>query len=120
MDIQGRERDLIIDTGFGLTSISAAITEISTRPIIAVCTHSHHDHAGGLCQFENRCGHHSEAKIFAEPSRKAIVADLLEMSTVHVVCLVREKNKDRLVARQRLLPLLSDCMPAERGGPPPR
>ncbi len=59
-----------------------AITEISDRPIIAVCTHSHHDHAGGLCQFENRCGHHSEAKIFAEPSRKAIVADLLDASVI--------------------------------------
>ena len=80
--IQGRERDLIIDTGFGLSSLSAAITEISDRPIIAVCTHIHHDHAGGLCQFESRCGHHSEAKIFAEPSRKAIVADLLDASVI--------------------------------------
>ena len=80
--IQGRERDLIIDTGFGFTSLAAAVTEISDRPIIAVCTHSHHDHAGGLCQFENRCGHHSEAKIFAEPSRKAIVADLLDASVI--------------------------------------
>ena len=39
--IKGRDRDLVIDTGFGLTSLTAAITEISDRPIIALCTHSH-------------------------------------------------------------------------------
>ena len=59
--IQGRDRDLVIDTGFGLTSLTAAIAEISDRPIIALCTHSHHDHAGGLCQFDIRIGHSSEA-----------------------------------------------------------
>ena len=35
-----------------------------------------------FCQFENRCGHHSEERIFAEPSRKAIVADLLDASVI--------------------------------------
>ena len=80
--IKGRDRDLVIDTGFGLTSLTAAITEISDRPIIALCTHSHHDHAGGLCQFEKRYGHHLESKIFAEPSRESIVADLLDASVI--------------------------------------
>ena len=80
--IQGRDKDLVIDTGFGLTSLTAAIAEISDRPIIALCTHSHHDHAGGLCQFAIRIGHSAEAKIFAEPSRKTIVADLLDASVI--------------------------------------
>jgi glyoxylase-like metal-dependent hydrolase (beta-lactamase superfamily II) len=80
--IRGRDRDLLIDTGFGLTSLSAAIAELSDRPIIALCTHSHHDHAGGLCQFETRYGHPSEAEIFAHPSRENTVADLLEASVI--------------------------------------
>ena len=42
----------------------------------------HHDHAGGLCQFDIRIGHSAEAKIFAEPSRKTIVADLLDASVI--------------------------------------
>lgn len=80
--IRGRDRDLVIDTGFGLTSLSAAVAEISDRPVIGLCTHSHHDHAGGLCQFETRYGHPSEKEIFAHPDRKNTVSDLLDASVI--------------------------------------
>ena len=80
--IRGRDRDLIIDTGFGLTSISATIASLTERPIIAVCTHSHHDHAGGLHQFETRCGHPAEADIFANPTRESTVSDLLDATVI--------------------------------------
>ena len=80
--IRGRDRDLIIDTGFGLTSISATIASLTERPIIAVCTHSHHDHAGGLHQFETRCGHPAEADIFANPTRQSTVSDLLDATVI--------------------------------------
>lgn len=76
--IRGRDRDLIIDTGLGLRPIAEEITQITERPIIAFCTHSHHDHSGGLHQFETRVGHASEADIFANPTREGTTADLLE------------------------------------------
>lgn len=76
--VRGRDRDLIIDTGLGLRPIAEDIVMLAKRPVIAVCTHSHHDHAGGLSQFEVRLGHAAEADIFANPTREATVAHLLE------------------------------------------
>ena len=80
--LKGRDADLIIDTGMGFRPIAADITILSERPVIAVCTHSHHDHAGGLSQFKKRLGHSAEAKIFANPTRSSIVADLLEAAVI--------------------------------------
>ena len=68
--VRGRDRDLIIDTGLGLRPIAKDIAMLAERPVIALCTHSHHDHAGGLCQFETRLGHVAEADIFANPTRR--------------------------------------------------
>ena len=76
--VRGSERDLIIDTGLGLWPITKDIFQISERPIIALCTHSHHDHAGGLSQFETRAGHPAEKNIFANPTRQSTVANLIK------------------------------------------
>ncbi|MGB1961370.1 MAG: MBL fold metallo-hydrolase [Candidatus Puniceispirillaceae bacterium] len=80
--VRGRDRDLIIDTGLGLRPIAKDIAMLAERPVIALCTHSHHDHAGGLCQFETRLGHVAEADIFANPTREATVANLLEPQSI--------------------------------------
>ena len=76
--IQGSEKDLIIDTGLGLWPLADSIIQISEKPIIALCTHSHHDHAGGLNQFSVRSGHISEIDIFANPTRESTVATLIK------------------------------------------
>lgn len=80
--IQGRDRDLVVDTGMGLWPIADHIAAIRERPILAFCTHSHHDHAGGLFQFINRLGHSAEAEIFANPTRANTVAGLLASSVI--------------------------------------
>jgi glyoxylase-like metal-dependent hydrolase (beta-lactamase superfamily II) len=80
--IQGRDRDLIVDTGMGLWPIVDHIAALRERPVIAFCTHSHHDHAGGLYQFDKRLGHSAEAKIFAEPTRQNTVTDLLDPAVI--------------------------------------
>ena len=80
--VKGRDADLIIDTGMGLRPIIENIAILSERKVIAVCTHSHHDHAGGLCQFEKRLGHPAEAEIFANPTHSTVVAELLDTSVI--------------------------------------
>lgn len=65
----------MIDTGMGLRPLTAEIARLSDRPQTALMTHSHFDHAGGLCDFETRCGHASEAGIIAEPTLANTVAD---------------------------------------------
>lgn len=73
--VQGRDRDLIIDTGMGLRPLTAEVAQLSERPITAIMTHSHFDHAGGLHQFEDRGGHPIEAGIIAAPTDANTVAD---------------------------------------------
>ena len=73
--VRGRDRDLIIDTGLGLRPLVAEIAALSERPITAVMTHCHFDHAGGLHQFGHRCGHHLEAAVIANPTAQNTVAD---------------------------------------------
>lgn len=73
--IRGRDADLVIDTGMGLRPLPEEIARLSDRPQIALMTHSHFDHAGGLCDFDIRCGHCSEAAIIADPTPANTVAD---------------------------------------------
>ena len=80
--VRGRDRDLLIDTGLGLRPIVKDIAILAERPVIALCKHSHHDHAGGLCQFETRLGHAAEADIFGNPTRESTVANLLEPESI--------------------------------------
>lgn len=73
--VRGRDRDLIIDTGVGLRPLTEAITRLAERPVTAIATHCHFDHAGGMYQFANRCGHRAEAEAYAEPTPTNTVAD---------------------------------------------
>ena len=73
--VRGRDRDLIIDTGMGLRPLAGEIAQLSDRPITAIMTHSHFDHAGGLHEFSDRCGHSAEAAVIASPTDANTVAD---------------------------------------------
>ncbi|CAJ0922597.1 unnamed protein product [Ranitomeya imitator] len=68
-----RRLDLVIDTGLGLRSLpeylsAAGLLPHGTdggsgrRPLMAVATHVHFDHAGGLHQFEQVAVHRDEAE----------------------------------------------------------
>lgn len=73
--VQGRDRDLIIDTGMGLRPLKTEIPALTERPLTAVVTHSHFDHVGGLFEFDDRCGHRAEADVLAAPTAENTVAD---------------------------------------------
>lgn len=73
--VRGRDRDLIIDTGMGLRPLTAEVAQLAGRPLTAIMTHCHFDHAGGLHQFEHRCGHCREAAVMAAPTAANTVAD---------------------------------------------
>jgi len=65
--VRGRERDLLVDTGLGLSSLKAAAAELFARPLTAVMTHAHFDHIGGAAEFADRRVHVAEAAELAEP-----------------------------------------------------
>lgn len=63
--IHGRDRDLVIDTGLGVASLTAAAADLFGGPILAVASHAHMDHVGGLHEFASRAIHQAEAAALA-------------------------------------------------------
>jgi glyoxylase-like metal-dependent hydrolase (beta-lactamase superfamily II) len=59
--VRGRDRDLIVDTGTGIAPLKSAIADLLDKQAIAVATHIHYDHVGGLHEFETRLMHRIEA-----------------------------------------------------------
>lgn len=59
--VRGRDRDLVVDTGLGAASLLDELVDVIDRPVIAVATHIHYDHVGGLHEFDTRVMHRLEA-----------------------------------------------------------
>lgn len=59
--VRGRNHDLVIDTGLGVAQLTQAARDLFERPVLAVATHAHMDHIGGLHEFDRRAVHHLEA-----------------------------------------------------------
>jgi glyoxylase-like metal-dependent hydrolase (beta-lactamase superfamily II) len=55
--VRGRDRDLLVDTGLGVVSLREEIADLSDHGVVAVATHGHFDHIGGLYEFDERAGH---------------------------------------------------------------
>jgi len=65
--VRGRGRDLVIDTGLGVSSLREAARDLFERAVTCVLTHSHFDHIGGAYEFESRIAHVEEVSELAEP-----------------------------------------------------
>jgi glyoxylase-like metal-dependent hydrolase (beta-lactamase superfamily II) len=61
--VRGRDRDLIIDTGLGMTELRPAVEDLFGAPVLAVATHFHYDHTGSLHEFDERAIHAAEAEL---------------------------------------------------------
>lgn len=55
--VRGRDRDLVVDTGVGIASVSEALSDILDRSVVCVATHVHYDHVGCLHEFDIRLMH---------------------------------------------------------------
>lgn len=84
--VRGAERDLVIDAGNGVGSLADAIAPLrEDRDVVAIATHAHFDHVGGLGAFADRRAHALDA----------------EMPTPGPLVLVREAFPDWLVEDYR-------------------
>lgn len=63
--LRGRDRDLLIDTGLGIARLTQAARDLFDRDLLAVATHAHFDHIGGLHEFARRAIHRAEAPLLA-------------------------------------------------------
>lgn len=56
--VQGRDRDLLVDSANGIGPLRPAVDALTDgRPVVAVVTHGHFDHVGGLHEFDDRRCH---------------------------------------------------------------
>jgi glyoxylase-like metal-dependent hydrolase (beta-lactamase superfamily II) len=60
--VRGSERDLVVDAANGIGALRPAIDALGDgRPVVAVVTHAHFDHVGGLHEFDDRRCHRFDA-----------------------------------------------------------
>lgn len=59
--VPGRDADLLLDTGLGVASLRTAAADLFGNHLIAVATHTHADHGGGMHEFSERWVHTAEA-----------------------------------------------------------
>jgi len=64
--VRGRDKDLLVDTGLGASSLAGEIQDLIDKPLAAVATHVHYDHVGSLHEFDERIMHSSEAAQMAD------------------------------------------------------
>jgi glyoxylase-like metal-dependent hydrolase (beta-lactamase superfamily II) len=66
--VQGGRRDLLVDTANGIGHLRPTVERLAERrPVVAVVTHWHFDHAGGLHEFDDRRAHPADAPSVAAP-----------------------------------------------------
>ncbi len=59
--IKGQAQDLLIDTGLGISSLRHHIAALIDKPLLAIASHIHFDHSGGIHEFDQRAIHAAEA-----------------------------------------------------------
>ena len=105
--VRGRERDLLIDAGNGIAPLRPVLERFShgkRREIVALATHAHADHIGGLHEFERRLLHPKEAQAARHLDDKAP----LVAATWH------DKLADALEEEGFIIPpILIDARPSE-------
>jgi glyoxylase-like metal-dependent hydrolase (beta-lactamase superfamily II) len=65
--VRGRDRHLLVDTGLGVSSLRDALADALDKTVVALATHTHYDHVGGMHEFEVRAVHPLEAELLASP-----------------------------------------------------
>ena len=71
--VRGRDRDLVVDTGMGLMSLSDELSDLVDKDVTAVATHGHDDHIGGHHESDDVAAHPREAPLLLDPPISSLV-----------------------------------------------
>lgn len=63
--VEGRDANMLVDSGMGLVSLADEIQEFMDKPLTAVATHYHSDHVGSFHEFDDRVIHAAEAALMS-------------------------------------------------------
>jgi glyoxylase-like metal-dependent hydrolase (beta-lactamase superfamily II) len=64
----GRDKALLIDSGYGLLDLKAVTGSVTDKPVVCVCTHGHVDHALGACQCKEAYLHSDDFHVYSRHS----------------------------------------------------
>ena len=67
--LEGKEKALLLDTGYGAGNLRAFVEKLTDKPVIVANTHYHPDHAAGNGEFEE--AYMSEGALIDAPSVEA-------------------------------------------------
>ena len=71
--VRGRDKDLVVDTGMGVASLSDELVDLIDKSVTAVATHGHDDHIGGHHEFDDCVVHPLEAPLLLDPPIRSLV-----------------------------------------------
>ncbi len=58
--VKGRDADLLIDTGLGVSSLKLYLADLLDKPLKVVASHVHYDHSGSCHEFDDVYIHQNE------------------------------------------------------------
>ena len=58
--VRGRDADMLIDTGLGVSSLKLYLADLLDKPLKVVASHVHFDHSGSCHEFDNVFIHENE------------------------------------------------------------
>jgi len=64
--IRGSASHVLVDAGLGIGRLADELAPYLDRQVIAVATHSHFDHFGGLAAFAERAAHHADGEVIEQ------------------------------------------------------
>lgn len=76
--LAGTKKALLIDSGYGLLDLRAAVRTVTDKEIICACTHGHLDHALGACQFENAYLHSNDFAVYENHTDRQFLREVGE------------------------------------------
>ena len=68
--VRGRDRNLLIDGGYGLVPLRKNVPLVDSERTVFVASHTHFDHVGAAWEFAERWVHEIEAHVLAEPTQE--------------------------------------------------
>lgn len=64
--VLGAKSHLLVDSGLGIGRLTDELAAYLDRPVIAVATHAHFDHFGGLGEFADRAAHRDDGAVIEQ------------------------------------------------------
>ena len=80
--VRGRDLDVVIDTSLGIRPLRHLVERELANGLLAIATHAHSDHVGGIHEFTERAIHHAEAGQLTAPGRANVDATVYPETVV--------------------------------------